>query len=141
MPSLGGNIAAFHSQALGGIRPDPTGPGFKKIIIKPSVVGGLHWVENHYDSVHGRIVSHWRKRGGQWLMEVTIPANTSATVFVPAEDLTEVSESGKPANSAAGVKFLRRENRAAVYAVESGDYRFQSTLPQAAHPDAKPDNP
>ena len=46
MPSLGGNIAAFHSQALGGIRPDPAGPGFKKIIIKPSVVGDLHWVES-----------------------------------------------------------------------------------------------
>lgn len=130
MPSLGGNIAAFHSQALGGIRPDPNGPGFKKIIIKPSVVGDLHWVESHYDSVHGRIVSHWRKRGDQLLMEVTIPANTTATVFVPAKDAAGVTESGKLATKAVGVKLLRMENDAAIYAVDSGTYRFQSTLPE-----------
>ena len=52
---------------LGGLpripRPDPTGPGFKKIIIKPNIVGDLHWVESNYDSVHGRIDSNWRRRG------------------------------------------------------------------------------
>jgi alpha-L-rhamnosidase len=40
-----------------------------------------------------------------------------------------VTESGKPAAQAAGVKFLRMENNAAVYAVGSGAYQFQSTLP------------
>ena len=131
MPSLGGNIAAWHYQALGGIRPDPAGPGFKKIIIKPNIVGDLHWVESHYDSVHGRIVSNWRKRGDQLVMEVTIPANTTATVFVPAKDAAGVTESGKPAAKAEGVKFLRMEDNAAVYAVGSGTYRFRSTLPKA----------
>ena len=64
------------------------------------------------------------------LMEVTIPANTTATVFVPAQDAAGVTESGKPAAQAEGVKFLRMENNAAVYAVGSGTYRFQSTLPE-----------
>jgi alpha-L-rhamnosidase len=141
MPSLGGNIAAWHAQALGGIRPDPAGPGFKKTLIKPSIVGGLHWVVSHYDSVHGRIVSHWRKRDGHLVMDVTIPANTTATVHVPAKDAAGVTESGQPANSAEGVKFLRRENQAVVYAVGSGSYRFQSTLPERAANDTPREDP
>ena len=65
-------------------------------------------------------------------MDITIPANTTATVFVPALEAATVTESGKPAAQAAGLKFLRLEDNAAVYAVGSGTYRFQSTLPQTA---------
>jgi alpha-L-rhamnosidase len=106
-------------QGLAGICPDESGPGFKKIIIKPAIVGDLTWVKCGYDSIHGRIVSNWKKEGAKLTMQVTIPANTSATVFVPA--------TGQAA--ADGAKFLRMENGAAVYAVDSGIYRFQSTLP------------
>lgn len=130
MPSLGGNVAAWHYQALGGIRPDPAGPGFKKILLKPNIVGDLHWVESHYDSVRGPIISNWRRRDRQLLMEVTVPANATATVFVPAQDAASVSESGKAANSAEGVRFLRLENSAAVFDVGSGTYSFKSTLPE-----------
>ena len=61
-------------------------------------------------------------------MEVTIPANTTATVHVPAKAETGVTESGKPAAKAMGVKFLRMENGAAVFAVGSGTYQFRSLL-------------
>ncbi len=96
MPSLGGNIAGWHMQALGGIRPDPSGPGFSKIIIRPNVVGDLHWLDSWYDSVRGRIVSNWRRRGEQIVLEVTIPANATATVYVPAQSPDLVTESGQP---------------------------------------------
>ena len=82
----------------------------------------------HHDSPYGRIVSNWKRDGEKLTMEVTVPPNTTATIFVPAEDATGVSESGKPAGDAEGVKFLRMENNAAVYAVSSGSYQFQSQL-------------
>jgi alpha-L-rhamnosidase len=126
MPSLGGPIGAYLYQVLGGIRPDPKGPGFKKIIIKPAIVGNLTWVKAHYDSLHGRIVSDWQREGDKLTMDVTIPVNTTATVYVPAKDAAGVTESGKPAGQAEGVKFLRMENAAAVYEVGSGCYRFCS---------------
>ena len=116
-------------QGLAGIRPDESGPGFKKILIKPAVVGDLTWVKCGYDSIHGRIVSNWNRDGAKLTMEITIPINTTATVHVPARDAAGVTESGLPTAKAAGVVFLRMENRAAVYAVGSGTYRFQSTLP------------
>ena len=116
-------------QGLAGICPDETGPGFKKFIIKPAIVGDLTWVKCGYDSIHGRIVSNWKRDGDKLTMEVTIPINTTATVHVPANDAAGVSESGKPAAEAAGVKFLRMDSRAAVYEVGSGSYHFQAALP------------
>jgi alpha-L-rhamnosidase len=126
MPSLGGNIAAWNMESLAGIRPDPNAPGFKNTIIKPAVVGDLQWVTAHHDSPYGRIVSNWKREGEKLTMDVTIPPNTTATIFVPAKDAASVTESGKPAGEANGVKFLRMENGAAIYAVGSGNYQFQS---------------
>jgi alpha-L-rhamnosidase len=63
-------------------------------------------------------------------MDVTIPPNTTATIFVPAKDAASVTESGKPVGEAVGVKFLRMENNVAVYVVGSGSYRFRSILPE-----------
>jgi alpha-L-rhamnosidase len=126
MPSLGGNLAGWDMETLGGIRPDPDGPGFKKIIIKPSMVGDLHWAEAWYDSVRGRIKCLWRKREGQVQMDVTIPANCSATVYVPSQSAEAVTESGSPAKKAEGVRFLRMEKGNAVYEIGSGIYHFES---------------
>ena len=128
------NPGGWFYQGLAGILPDDSGPGFKKIIIKPAIVGDLTWVKCGYDSVHGRIVSNWKLEGGKLTMEVTIPANTTATVYVPAKDQSGVTESGKPTDQVKGVKFLRMENNAAVYAVGSGAYQFQSTLPTRMAP-------
>jgi alpha-L-rhamnosidase len=115
-------------QGLAGIQTDPDAPGFKNTIIKPAIVGDVTWVKSHHDSPYGRIVSNWKREGEKVTMEVTIPPNSTATVFVPAKDAAGVTESGKPAGEAEGVKFLRTENNAAVYAVGSGDYQFQSQL-------------
>lgn len=129
MPSLGGNIVFWQYQALGGIRPGPAAPGFKKVIVKPEIVGDLRWTESSYDSVQGRIVCQGRRRGSRLAMEATIPANTTATVFVPAKDAAGVTESGKPAAQSEGLTFLRLQDNAAVYAVGSGTYRSLATLP------------
>lgn len=126
MPSLGGNFARWCYRGLGGIRPDESAPGFKKIIIKPAIVGDLKWVECSHDSNYGRIVSNWQRAGTRLTMDVKIPPNTTATVYVPTKDAATVTESGNAIDKAVSVKFLRMENNAAVYDVGSGSYRFQS---------------
>jgi alpha-L-rhamnosidase len=133
-----GNFSLIHNcftsadnwlyQGLAGIQPDPAGPGFRKIIIKPAIVGDLTWVNCHHDSPYGRIVCNWKREDGTLRLEVAIPPNTTATVFVPAEDAARVTESGLPASKAAGVTFLRMEHNAAVYAVAAGTYRFQAAV-------------
>ena len=127
MPSLGGNIAAWHTEALAGIR--PAAPGFKKILIKPAFVGNLTWVKAQHNSPYGRIVSQWKRENGRLTMDVTIPANTSATVHVRATDVTQVTESDKPIAQALGVKYLHSEDGCVVLSVESGSYRFRAHSP------------
>lgn len=128
MPSLGGPSTAWFYRAILGIRNETTQPGFKHFILKPEMVSEVTWAKGHYDSPYGRIISNWKREDKKLTMEITVPVNTSATVFVPALDQTAVTESGKPASKAEGVKFLRMENGAAIYTVGSGNYRFQSTL-------------
>jgi alpha-L-rhamnosidase len=116
-------------QGAAGIIADPTGPGFKKVIIKPAIVNEVTWVKAHYDSAYGRIVSHWKREGTALTMDITIPSNTTATVYVPVKDTASVTESGKSVNMADGVKFLRMDNDQCVFEVGSGSYQFKATLP------------
>jgi alpha-L-rhamnosidase len=126
-----GHIEEWFYRGLGGIASDPAGPGFKKIVIKPQIVGDLKWVKCGYDSPYGHVVSNWNREAQKLTLEATIPANTTATIYVPAKDALGVTESGKPAASAEGVKFLRMNDGAAVYEVGSGTFRFQSKLLEA----------
>ena len=121
-----GDVAAWFINYLAGIRPDPANPGFQRFLIKPEIVGDLTWVTAHHDSPYGQISSEWKKDGKTITLNITIPANSVAEVSIPASKADEVSETGMPAARASGVKFLRMESHAAVYAVGSGTYRFQS---------------
>ena len=107
-------------------------PGFRKILLMPEPGGNLQWARGYYDSPHGRIGSDWKIENGRLLWTVQIPANTTATVYVPTKDPASVTESGKPVAQVQGLKFLRAERNAAVYAAGSGTYRFRSALSQTA---------
>ena len=121
-----GHITEWFYKDLAGIDTDPAGPGFKKIVIRPQPVGDLTWARGSYDSIRGRIVSDWKRSGDRFTLKVAIPANTSATVFLPARDGSEVLEGGRPAGQSRGVQHLRRERECAVFAVASGEYVFES---------------
>jgi hypothetical protein len=121
-----GQIQEWFYHDLAGIGCDPAGPGFKKIIINPQPVGDLTRVKAGYDSIRGKIISDWKRDGDKFTLNVTIPANTTATIYVPAGSADAVTESGRTAGQSTGVKFLRMENGRAVFAVESGEYTFNS---------------
>ncbi len=131
MPSCGGAIGLWLYQSVLGIQPDPAGPGFKKFILapQPDPATGLTSARGSYDSVHGRIVSDWKIASGIFTLNATVPADTTATVYIPAHDKHSVRESGKPASKATGVKFMRLEGNALVYAVSSGVYHFTADFP------------
>jgi alpha-L-rhamnosidase len=111
---------------LAGIKPDPEQPGFKHIIMKPHPVGDLKFAKATHRSPHGLIASAWRKANGAFDWRITIPANTTATVYVPATSADHVTERGRPAVRARGVAFLRIENGYALFNVDSGAYHFVS---------------
>jgi len=104
------------------------GAGFKKITMKPELGEGITWAKGHYDSIHGRIGSDWKIENKTFHWNITVPANTSATVYLPAMDAAAVTESGKVVSQADGVEFLRMEKDRAVYQVSAGSYGFVSPL-------------
>jgi len=122
MPSLAGSIGAWFYRSLGGIRSDE--PGFKSFIVEP-YTKTLDWVKCEYESPYGVIVSNWSKKDGVLTMDITVPVNTAATVYVPGKNVTE---GGLPAAEAEGVTFLRMEKNKAVFKVQSGKYEFASVL-------------
>lgn len=121
-----GQVIEWFYQGLAGITPDAAGPGFKAIVLRPQPVDGLAWAEATYASIRGPISSRWERRGDRLVWTVAIPANTSATVWVPSRGGSAVAEGGAPAESRPGVTFLRREDDRAVYRIESGAYAFES---------------
>jgi hypothetical protein len=121
-----GQINEWFFRDLVGIQQDPSAPAFRKIIIKPSLVGDLSWAKASYRSIGGEIVSHWAKEAAGLNLNVVIPVGSSALVHVPTANAAEVREGGQLASSAPGVTFVRAENGAAIFAVGSGTYRFSA---------------
>lgn len=119
-----GDIGAWFYKTLAGINPDPERPGFKRVLIRPWPLGGLVWVRAWHDSPYGRIESAWRREGGFFRLDLGIPANATAMVYLPARDPGAVIESGASATRAEGVTFLRAEGGETVWALGSGEYRF-----------------
>ena len=125
---LAGNLEAWFYQTLAGINHDPEYPGFKHIILRPCPVGNLTYAKASYKSMYGKIVSDWKISGGRFRWSMTVPPNTTATVYVPAGRIEDVTENGKNILKAPGVKFLRMEKTRAVFAVESGRFEFESVV-------------
>jgi len=124
-----GDVNAWMMKTLAGINPDPAAPGFKHIFIKPNPVGDLTWAKGSYDSVRGLITSEWHKEDNILWLSVTIPANTTATVFLPADAAETVRENGKPLAGAGGDKLTRFDAGSAEIEIGSGHYEFTSARP------------
>ncbi len=123
---LVGDLIIWFYEYLAGIRSDPEQPGFKHILMQPHPVGDLKAAWAQYQSPHGHIRSDWRIVKNQFLWNVTVPPNTTATVRVPHKDGDTILEGGKPAGEAKGMKLLRKEASATVYELGSGTYAFTS---------------
>jgi len=119
-----GAVAQWMFQTIAGI--DSDGAGFKRIIIHPRPGGRLHAAKASYHSIRGPIATEWKLQNGDYLLDVEIPANTTAIVIIPAAGPNVVTESGWPAGEAEGVRFLRMDQDEAVYEIGSGSYRFFS---------------
>jgi alpha-L-rhamnosidase len=119
-----GSVSQWLYDTVAGIAPDPQQPGWKHFLLRPQPGGGLTHASSTYDSIRGRIVSSWKQEGNKRTYNVTVPANTSTTVFVPATPTSKIMEGGRAVEQAAGVKLLSREKDAAVLEVQSGSYQF-----------------
>lgn len=122
---LVGDLNIWFHEYLAGIRPEK--PGFKRLLMKPLPVGDLHQVNASCITPHGTVFSDWDIKDTVFSWRLTVPANTAATVYVPATGPESVTEGDVPAVEAEGLRFLRMENETAVFEAGSGSYYFKST--------------
>jgi hypothetical protein len=118
-----GHLMEWFYTGLAGIRQEETSSAYKNIIIKPELVGDISSVKASYRSMYGTIKSEWEKKEGFIELNIEIPVNTTAVVYLPSTDSASVTESGKPVNG--DIKFLKKENGRLLYGVGSGVYSFK----------------
>jgi alpha-L-rhamnosidase len=117
-----GHAEEWFYSGLAGINFDLSRPSGQQIEIKPSVLPGITSVDASYDSVWGTITSHWNTQGNSFILDVTIPPGTDATVVIPGNAITE---SGKALGNAEGVAVLQIGSDSTVVKIKSGRYRFE----------------
>jgi alpha-L-rhamnosidase len=101
------------------------GVGYKHIRIKPHIGGGFTEATASLQTYYGKLASSWKITGDRTSMEVTIPANTNATVYIPAKSKEAVSEANgaMPANGTMEDGYL-------VVNLGSGTYQFSTNNKQ-----------
>ncbi len=122
-----GAIGDWMYRVAAGIDTAADAPGYKHVLIKPQPGGGLTHVRAALRSPYGEIVSAWQLTDADFRLQMTVPANTRATVRVPASNLAQVTESGKKLGEAAGVVSVKVEDGAVVVEIGAGRYEFVST--------------
>jgi alpha-L-rhamnosidase len=114
-----GSVIAWVYRYAAGIDTTPDSPGFKEIVVHPHLDARMTSARADYESVYGKIVSDWKGTpAGPFSLRVTIPANTSAKVFLPAITGANLTEEGKPVEA-------KQEGGSYVVEVGSGSYNFE----------------
>jgi alpha-L-rhamnosidase len=124
-PMMGSVDSWFYKYILG-ILPDMNKPGFEGFAIRPIIFYDLNFAEGELNTVKGLIKSSWRKDAGFIYMDVTVPGNSTAVVYVPTKNIEGITEGNHRTASVNVMKFLRMENGYAVFQVGSGTYHFKS---------------
>ena len=125
-PMFGSVITWFYN-SIAGIRFDETKPGMKHIIINPRKYSDIDFCKSSYNSLYGIIRSEWKYNEGRFELTVEIPANTSATIYIPSEYGTIINESKKTIIEQKDITILEKNDRHSILNVASGIYHITVT--------------
>ena len=124
-----GDLITWFYENLAGIRSHKSEVGFKKVIMKPTIPAGLQEVKAAYESMHGSIASHWKNTESKFEWHITIPANSSAQVYMPATAVEEITENGKPLTAYNYISIGKLEKGLLQINIPSGIYHFVRNKP------------
>ncbi|MFI5133784.1 MAG: family 78 glycoside hydrolase catalytic domain [Chitinophagales bacterium] len=119
-----GAIGDFMYRVVAGIDTYEDMPGYKHISIHPHIGGGLSFASADLQTYYGKVSSHWKSENENLLLDVEIPANTTADVFLPAENIAAITESGNELTLIKDIKISGKQNGVVVVQLGSGIYHF-----------------
>jgi alpha-L-rhamnosidase len=101
------------------------GPGYRHVIIQPHPTKKLTFSRASFESSYGTIASGWERKEGKIIFKIRIPANTSATIILPAASQDKVLESGKPLSQNVYLKDIKVADNKLTILAGSGEYTFE----------------
>ncbi|MXV15217.1 family 78 glycoside hydrolase catalytic domain [Pedobacter sp. HMF7056] len=122
-----GHVMEWFYSGLAGIRPAAGSIAFNRIHIQPEVVGDISSAHGSYHSPYGMISSDWKRDDVTFELNVTIPPNTLATIYLPAGENDNIQENGKSLAGTRGLEVLKNENGRTAIKTGSGIYHFVVT--------------
>ncbi|MFF3712966.1 alpha-L-rhamnosidase [Streptomyces phaeochromogenes] len=127
-----GAIMEWMYAYMAGIAHDPDNPGFKHFVLQPHIdpTGRITQVAASYESPYGRIRSEWAvgEGGGSLVYDAVVPANSGATLRLPAASADSVREGRTPLARVDGVRFLGHADGVSSYRIPSGTFRLTTRL-------------
>lgn len=115
------SISSWFYKDLAGINPDPDSPGFKHIMIKPNLITDLKWTKAWHESMYGQIRCEWAYEDGLFQLNVEIPVNCNATVYLPGEIVEEVKNEDLQKSKVVS----HNEKPSTIVNIGSGRYSFK----------------
>jgi alpha-L-rhamnosidase len=123
---MNSGFAAFFHECIGGIRPSPDEHGFRHFTVKPDFINQIQWANTEMESPYGKIASNWKNENESFNLEVIVPCNTRATIYIPSVSTDKVYENNQPVCKIQGAKVLGEENGRTILNLGSGIYHFRS---------------
>lgn len=124
-PMFGGGLVWFYRK-LAGMNADPDQPGYKHIVFRPQPVGEVTFAKYFNQTPNGEAGIHWKMEDQQFVVQITVPVGSEATVYVPILKEKSITENGDSIADSKDVKFQKEEDGYQVFAVKSGLYQFVS---------------
>ena len=119
-----GDFLPYCYQHLAGIR--NAAPGFKEIQMKPAFeLEEVGFIRASHITPYGKVTSNWSQTAAGYSWEISVPANSTATIWLPNADTSALTENGKPLKQSEGLQILCQEDGYTVCKIGSGKYNFQ----------------
>lgn len=132
-----GAIVEYFYKYLAGIQSPMEGNtsiGYKNIYISPQIPTNLKSVNASLETVVGTVVSNWKKDKNSFLLNVSVPANSAATIVLPVfnfqnvivhEGVSKIWENNAFVKGDLGILGAKAEDNTIVVKIGSGDYEFK----------------
>jgi alpha-L-rhamnosidase len=124
-----GTIGDFFYKGLLGLQPMEATPGFQVFMVAPMLNSGLEWARGSHVSPFGEIQIGWKKEAGSWVVDLVVPAGSTAHLHLPVPIASTLLVDGKRWKGKH--PFITRKGTAHHYLVRTGQYRFTVSLPKS----------
>ena len=124
-----GAIGDWMYRNITGLDTYEEGAGYKKIRIRPHTGGSLSFASAELETGYGKLSVSWKFSNGKFLMDIEIPANTTASIFIPASDAASISENGKTLSDEKEITVKGKQGNYVELQTGSGIYHFAVAAP------------